>query len=48
MLLEKILEEDTSYADERQNLQSPLTGYTDTRLLLPPNGHTPSIHVTNI
>jgi hypothetical protein len=53
MLLEKILEEDGSYADDyirNQTLQSPIH---DKRLLLgnghrDHNGHSGSVHVTNI
>lgn len=47
MLLEKILEEEASYAEERE-IQSPITMDRDDKRLLLGNGHTGSVHVTHI
>lgn len=47
MFLEKILEEEASFVDERE-VQSPMTMDRDDKRLLLGNGHTDSVHVTHI
>lgn len=47
MLLEKILEEDSSYGDEYTRIQALSPIGNDTKYLLS-NGHSGSVNITNI